>query len=498
MANNKDYDIIFKLRHSGLKEKEANWKLILNSYKGGVDFSNAGYLIRYPKESVASFNKRKERAVYFNQMSPVVDIISGLLFLNEPIRTIPNDLKYLLDSTTGKDKKLNEFMRLVAAYSFMFTCGILIDSPSFDSEEIKTKRDRTENKINPYAILYMPFKIRDFNISPTDGSLDWVLLDDSYTEHSDPYVVSKNITKYTLWTRTYFQTFEKEERSSEINASEKFAHPIGYVPFKFVSWRDDNEDFIAETICEDIAMVCKLIYNNMSYMDEMLASGTFKMLAYPSKDGNIPAAMESGGVGALSVIPYDISAPQPPSFIGAELSGIDPFIKAIEFYMSEILKKVGLSTDETKEFVKSGAAKKIDFQKMRALLVSGALMMGKTEEWIFKTAAKWEKSLESKKIEEIKMEYTSAFSDEDLQTEVTMLTTLLVQPIKKLRIEVLNLLVKKLLANDLKPETLQEIYKDIENSIKIEKEASTGKINPKLASQEITKNQNTSKGVGNE
>jgi hypothetical protein len=490
-TNDKQTDIIFNLRHPVLKEKEINWKMILNSYKGGTEFASAGYLIKYPKESTASFGKRKERAVYFNQMSPVVDMLSGVLFLNKPVRTIPNDLIYLLNSVSGNDKKLNEFMRLLAAYSFMFTCGVLVDSPDFNTKEIITKKDRFDNKINPYAVMYLPFKIRDFNISTIDGGLDWVLLDDSYTEHSDPFVDAKDITKYTLWTRDSYQYFERDSKGSIVNASPVFPHPIGYVPFKFVAWRDDNDDFISESVCEDIAMVCKLIYNNMSYMDEMLASGTFKMLTYPSKDGNIPPAMESGGVGALSVIPYDISAPQPPGFIGAELSGIDPFIKAIEFYMAEILKKVGLATDETKEFVKSGAAKKIDFQKMRSLLEGGALMMGKIEEWIFRTAARWERK-DSPNIS-IKSEYTSSFSDEDLQTEVTMLMQLLVQPIKTLKVNVLNLLVKKLLANDLTPDILKEIYDDIAKNTKIETTSKMTPFDTKGAAGTI-KNQNIKAG----
>ena len=229
----------------------------------------------------------------------------------------------------------------------------------------------------------------------------------------------------------------------DVIPGEQVPHNLGFVPFRFASWRDSNEDFISESVCEDIAMVSKLIYNNFSYMDEMLAAGTFRMLAYPTVDGNIPEAMAQGGVGPLSIITYQLDSSTQPAFIGNGLADIDPFIKAITFYMAEVLKKVGLSTDETKEFVKSGAAKKIDFQKMRALLISGALMMGKLEEWIFQTAAKWE----GKNAPEVKIDYTSSFSDEDLQTEVTMLTELLVIPIKKLNKEITKLLVKKTLGN---------------------------------------------------
>jgi len=460
-----DYSLIFKNRHPELKKKQEIWELIYNSYIGGTNFSEAGYLIKYPKESRKSFETRQKRAIYFNQVSPIVDLLSGLLFLQEPTRKTPKEFDYLINNISG-DKKINEFMRNVNAHSLMFTCGVLMDMPSFDAGTIVTAKDAIEAQIHPYATLYLPFRIRDFNINVDDGALDWIVLDNSYYDHADPFQAGKEVTRYTLWTRTTYTVYERTGLTGNVMAGETKPHPVGYVPFRFVAWRDDNQDFISESICEDIAMVSKLIYNNMSYMDELLAAGTFKMLAYPTKDGDIPETLKSGGVGALGIIPYAQDSSTQPAFIGHSLTDIDPFIKAIEFYMSEVLKKVGLSTDETKEFVKSGAAKKIDFQKMRALLISGALMMGKLEEWIFKTAARWEGKPEP----DYKCDYTSSFSDEDLVTEVTMLTGLLVHPVKKLRIEVSKLLVKKLLANNLEPSVIDEINKDIEANIQADPE----------------------------
>ena len=490
------YQVIFDSRHPELKRKDENWKLIYNSYIGGVQFQEAGYLIKYPKESQKSFDTRKKRAVYFNQVSPIVDMLSGLLYLNEPTRDIPKDLNYLLENING-DKKINEFMRNVSAHAFMFTCGILIDNPAFDPEEVQTLKDKNDNNIRPFATLYLPFRIRDFNININDGELDWVILDNSYYDHTNPLQPGQEVTRYTLWTRTGYWNFEQRTAKGAIipMSQGEIPHNVGYVPFRFISWRDDNNDFISETVCEDIAMVSKLIYNNLSYMDEMLASGTFKMLAYPSKDGDIPESLKAGGVGNLGIIPYDIEASNPPSFIGASLADIDPFIKAIEFYMAEVLKKVGLSTDETKEFVKSGAAKKIDFQKMRALLVTGALMMGKLEEWIFKTAAAWE----GKKNLPVKVEYESEYSSEDLRTEVTMLTELLVHPVKSLRVNVLNLLVKKLLANNLQPEVIDQIKKDIEKSITSDpmEGKSTSTIDIKKEASKIREQNKIDQGANN-
>ena len=461
MAKN-DLDIIFTQRHPILSEKDSGtdsiWKLIYNSYIGGKTYADAGYLIKYPKESNSNFTQRKKRSVYFNQVSPVVDMLSGMLFLNEPKRNIPKELDFLTNETSPR-KKMNEFMRLYSAYTLMFTSGVLIDMPNFDREIVKTKKDAVSNKIYPYAVLYLPFRIRDFYIGE-DGELDWVLLDNSYYDHKNPLEEGKEIKTYRLWTRNTYRDFIQEE--DIVTDKGEITHGLGIVPFRMDSWRDDNNDFIAETIFEDIAMITKLIYNSMSYMDEMLASGTFKMLSYPTKTGELPPEITEGGLGPLSALPYDMTSSNRPEFIGATLTDIDSFVKAMEFYMTEILKKVGLSTDETKEFVKSGVAKKIDFQKMRALLVSGAQAMGRAEEWMYKTAALWL----NKPTDKIECKYTSDYSSEELYSEVQMLLELMVHPVGILRQQVLQVLVKKLLSNNLPPETIEQINKAIVSEIK--------------------------------
>lgn len=480
------YDIIFSQRHPILETKDGAsdsiWRLIYNSYIGGKDYFDAGYLIKYPKESTKAFEQRKKRAVYFNQTAPIVDMLSGMLFLNEPTRVIPPALSFFTNETSPR-KKINEFMRIYAAYTLMFTCGVLVDNPSFDPQEIKTKKDALDKKILPYAVIYLPFRIRDFYIGD-DGELDWVLLDNSYYDHPDPFVEGKTVTLYRLWTRNTYRDFTKDE--DIITDHGEVVHGLGRVPFRMDSWRDDNNDFIAETIFEDIAMISKLIYNSMSYMDEMLASGTFKMLSYPTKDGKLPEQITAGGLGPLSAIPYDGTLGQRPEFIGADLANIDSFIKAMEFYMTEILKKVGLSTDETKEFVKSGVAKKIDFQKMRALLVAGAQSMGKAEEWMYETAALWMK----KNVGEIESKYTSDYSSEELYSEVNLLTGLMMHPVAILRQNILQVLVKKLLSNNLPPETIEEINKAIVKDIKAIDPAK--KISPIDAANTIKSKQSVS------
>jgi hypothetical protein len=463
-----DYNIIRTRRNPLLIEKEEVWKLINYSYIGGEQYRNNDYLHKYPKESEDSYKERKKRAIYFNQIAPLINILVGFIYRTKPKRSNIESVSYIIEKAT-KTKSLDEFMELVAKYSALFTIGILVDSPKFDSEQIKTEKQRKEENLNPYCVMYKPFQIRDFALDENKELL-WLLLDNTYYDNTDPFDVGKNKTVYRLWTRETYQDFFIEEMVSSsttssgttigtVIPSEEISHGLGVIPFRFVNrfvnWRDDDEDFIQETIFEDAALISQSIYNNVSYMDEMIASGSFKVLMYPTPDGEIPDSMIQKGIGSLSVIPYqgDYNSPE---FKGATLSDVQPFLVAIEFYLAELLKQVGFDTDETKEYVKSGVAKKIDFEKVETILQDGSLALEELENWIFQTAAKWEN-----KTTNAKSEYNKEYSNDDIEAKLSSYYELLTFPFKKLKKVVTELIVKNTISGEVDQKELEEVYKEI-------------------------------------
>lgn len=459
MSGLNKYTIIFTRRHPEITKKDDIWQLIYDSYYGGTNYKDGDYLYKHSKESENSYTIRKKRAVYFNQIQPLADLLAGFLFIQPPSRKNVDSAMWLLSDATSQGKNLDEFMKTVATHSILFTCGVLVDSPSFDPEVIKTEKDRVIQGLSPYCTLYMPFNIRDFYFNPS-GVLEWVILDDSVYDNSDYLVEGVNRKIYKLWTREFFQEFEllaESTNGENIKIGDQIPHNLGEVPFRFINWKDDNSDFIAESVFEDPAMISRLIYNKLSEMDEMIASGSFRVLMYPTKDGKLPASLVAGGIGSLSAIPFDGNMGKSPFFDGAKLDDVAPFLKAMEFYISEILKKIGLDTDETKDYVKSGLAKKIDFQKVRTLLTSGSVALAELEKWIFSMASKWQ-GTESK----AEIHYTTRYADEDIQVKADLLSQLLVHPFKKLRQSVTSLLVKLLLTGELPQEELDAIYQEIE------------------------------------
>jgi len=428
------------------------------------------------REGESGYKERKKRAVHLNNVQPLADMITGFLYTEKPTRKNTDAQNYLLESVDGKGKSFDSFMYQIAVNSLMQTTGILVESPQFDPSLIRTEADRKQYNANPYCCRYELWKIRDFY--PDTGPLEWILLDNSYIDSVNPFKKPEEINIYRLWTTEFYQDIRKIKTITgqyEYQIDNEVYHNIGEVPFIFANWRNKDNCRIADTIFEDIAYFDQAIYNAMSLLDEMLASGTFKFLAYPTSTGDVPEELTNGFTN-YAVIPYNGSAGKP-EFIGANMNEIAPFLQVMDFYITAIKRKLGLDSDLNKDYQQSGVAKNFDFKKTRALLISGAQEMEKVEKEIFRFAALWEN-----KDTDIEIEYYTDFLGEEMISKLTRLYQLLDMPYQQLKKTVSKKIVELNLDRDIDEDEMETILNDIDgyepmpppvnvkNLIKLEKE----------------------------
>lgn len=406
------YLIIATRRAEEISKREPIFKLIDDSYIGGFRFKTGGHLNKYPREDKEVFEMRKERSIYFNYLQPIVDILSGFIFRNDVKRdAVPEHLKGFLDNAS-KGKSLQEYMQGLCPQALMYTVGALVDSPRFEAQEVTTEAARQDAGLNPYICTYYPNQIRDFAVNE-DGELIWVLLDDSRPEKTNPFAKETIKTVYRLWTAEFYQDFEitkGESGTAKVSAGKEFKHPIGYVPFRFISWRDVDSDMIGDSPMEDIALISKQIYNTLSLFDEMLHTGTFKTLFFPvEKKDDIGEDIIKKGLYDIAVVPYNGRLSQSPEFKGPGLGDVEAFISAIKMYIYEIFRKIGMDVDRDKSYTQSGKALGKEFQKTEALLKQGSKNMESAENWLLKTAARW-----MGKKEDPKVKYSNEFQESDI------------------------------------------------------------------------------------
>lgn len=428
--------------------KKDIWVQIDKSYTGGVIYKNAepNYLHKFSlRENETSYMERKKRAVYFNNTKPLSNMLVGFLYGTEPTRSEYN-LKYIYEKADGVNS-LNVVSRRIALKSLLMPCGVLVDSPKFNPNDVQTEGDRQIQGLNPYVVLYKPWQIRNFYFE--GNVLKWLLLDNSIYNNSDPFKPASLTISLRLWTPELFQDFvydipmTNQEGGSanqnyvnalkniyagnfEYKVGEEKENPCGIIPFRFQNWEDKDNDKLPDSNFEDMVLYDQAVYNYMSLMDEMLSGGVFKWLFYP---GDLPKTIESEGFAHLSTISYDPTATHEPKFDGPSLNDVEPFINAINFYLIGAKRNFGLDTDQDKDYVQSGAAKKFDFTKVKALLHSGAMSMEDCEKDIFKFAGLWE----GKKDETIKVEYKRDFLGEEQQDELNRLFQVMTLPYREIK-----------------------------------------------------------------
>lgn len=377
--------IIKTRRNSDLSQKTIIWDLIRDSYAGGQNYVNSNHLWQYSTESDTDFQNRRRRAVFFNHTQPAADMLTGFLYSNKPDREIQGELEFL-NENTSKGQTFEQFMNRVATQSLLYTIGVLVDSPNFEENSAPTMADRMAQGLNPYCVLYNYNKIRDFYCDDS-GNLEWVLLDNSYLDSSNPYKPAEKKIIYTMWDRE--KSIDFDCSGDYVTPGKEVFHNLGQVPFVFATWRDVNNDFIAETPFEDIAIIDRQIYNLLSYLDENIASASFKALFYPTdKPSDLPSELVTQGVGGLSVIPFKASGPNP-FFDASTMEDVGNFIDILNLYEKNILQKIGLDTDSEKNYAQSGTAKMLEYKKMEALLRAGANSLENVENKIFEFCTLW-------------------------------------------------------------------------------------------------------------
>jgi len=279
-------------------------------------------------------------------------------------------------------------MQTLAIKSSMHTTGVLIDSPEFTSEQVKTKADEEALDLNPFAVMYMPWQIRDFQFDE-NGALLWVMVDNTTTISLDPESPRVGIREYRLWQPNkitdYVFKISKNQHSGhgahggtkeDIEVFER-GNPTGIIPFRFVNWRDNDEDGLNDGgPFDDAALNDQKIYNFLSYLDETLASVGFKILFYPIKnEDDVPDDILEEGVSGLSVALFRGELSHVPFFDGPSVTDVEPFLKAIAEHIKQIYQRFGMDKDQEKAYVQSGVAKAMDASCLLITLLSSNMKL---------------------------------------------------------------------------------------------------------------------------
>lgn len=190
-------------------------------------------LKRHPSETAEEFLLRTEGSYNINLIKYSTKRFGDYIFSKPPRReSADQDLIFDFDR---KRRHINTVMRdIFDCHTIFSLVWVFVDMPQIASPMIDLA-SKKNNRIRPYGRAVPPMQVPDWSFGET-GDLDWVLLEEFVSEKSDPREEEVCIQRRTLYTRDYFQKFERRLIDGSINPEESItAFPpqpnfLGIVP----------------------------------------------------------------------------------------------------------------------------------------------------------------------------------------------------------------------------------------------------------------------------
>lgn len=311
------------------------WDFLLQSYEGGIDYTNArilnqgltnglydsqfryfvngvqqdtrniyGNLFMHTKEKVEDYNRRVGMSYYYNFCAPVCDIYADHLFrqaVNEDWEELEDIMMVVGNDIDRRGASVQEFRKQMSDMAQIHGhCFVISDSPQAAkiSKAVRTRKDQMETRAFPYVSLYRPNDLINWALDEY-GQPYWILLRDCYDKNEDPKTFDKDKTtkyEYRLWTRTTWEIYNEDFEL--IGAG---INPLGEVPITCVYDRKSMKvkNFLGLSQIADISLIARDIYNASSELRQILRDQTFAFLALEGSSEEYAALTLGTGKGLI-------------------------------------------------------------------------------------------------------------------------------------------------------------------------------------------------------
>lgn len=410
--------------HPIYRRYNAYWHFLLQSYEGGVDYSNSmvlnsnqqqgildamfkyfvngiqqqnqtvyGNLFMHPKERVEDYNRRVNMSYYYNFCAPIIDIYGDHLFKQpviEDYEEIEDTIEQVKDNIDRQGSNIQEFRKNMSDMAQVYGhCFVIIDSPNISGTQVLTRKDQIDLNAFPYLTLYAPTKIKNWACDEF-GNAYWVLVEESYESNKDPMAFSKdkvNSCYYRLWTREEWFLYDEE-----YSLIQKGTHGLGIVPIVCVFDKKSKKarNFLGISSIADIAFIARDIYNASSELRQILRDQTFAFLALQGTSDEYSAVDLGTGKGIL--YPENRNAPQ---YVSPPSDNARTYFDHIDRQVTKIFQLAKLEGGSANKngqeaTMQSGVSKAWDFNQTNSSLSSKSSNLEDAEMRIWQIFARWE------------------------------------------------------------------------------------------------------------
>jgi hypothetical protein len=447
-----NYDELSK-KHKLYEKNIARWQYYYNSYYGGMDYQNGGYLRKYLQEEDSNFNEYAKRIASTpldNHCRNVVDTYTSFIWRETPIReygSLAGNLaldEFLRDADLeGRsfDAVMREATTLANIYGHVL---LILDKPA---SEAKTLAEELAMEIRPYLSIITPENIVDWKFSrEANGRYALSML--QIKEFED-----EEIEIYRLWEREKVSVYEENKEGETIRLLEEYPNALGHIPATFLYGQRSHERGVGVSQISDIADVQRAIYNELSELEQVIRLSNHPTLVMTE------GVDASAGAGATVIIEdTDVDPALKPYLLQPSSQSIGAIIQSMETKVSMIDRMAHLSSmRSTTAATASGVSLRIERELLNVKLAQLADNLELAEEHIFKHfchfyGIDWDGAID----------YSDDFDMRDAYTELDFLLKASAAPVSssQYKTEISKQIARIVVEDD---EKIDDILKEIEN-----------------------------------
>lgn len=289
------YSYIFERRHPYYVKTLPIWKRATNAYKGGRTYVRKT-LTQHPSETPEEFKYRQEHSYNINLIKYSAQKFGDYIFSKAPRRVSAEES--IVRDFDRMGKSANTVMREIFDYYTIYGLSwVFVDMPVLLGDSIDL-RSKAEGKIRPYVNAVAPMDVPDWDFDET-GELNWIIREELITEKKDPFLKPVLKKRRTLYTKTYWQTFDiiLEDANVEVPypsviASPVHPHTLGKVPVLAYTSVLFNKYFNQPAI-DDVLTIHDAVLHSESELVTNILKQTYGQLVLPSSTNVITQRIKS-------------------------------------------------------------------------------------------------------------------------------------------------------------------------------------------------------------
>jgi hypothetical protein len=358
------------------------WQFLLDSYMGGEEYRNSGYLTKYALESDEEYSQRCAVTPLTNHCRSIIATYISFMFRMAPERdlgSLESDpaVADFLEDCDWEGNNLDAFMKQAATYANVFGhVWVMMSKPDVGAI---TRADELAAGARPYLNMMSPLTVTDWRWErKPNGSYELVFF--KYVEDSNG-----DVSVIREWTKELITTITVNHKDQVMVDKKIDLNGLGAIPAVILYAGRSPVRGLGLSTIDDIADTQRMIYNLHSEAEQAIRLGSHPSLVATER------TQIGSGAGALIRMEENLDPNLKPyvlDFTGSDVASIQSTIAALEASIDKMANTGSIRATEAR--MMSGVSREVEFQLLNSRLSEMADNIQLAEEQLWQWYAQYQ------------------------------------------------------------------------------------------------------------